>query len=195
MLKVRINIAKLNTTYRRNKALRIQCEMEHVLNHSVYKKKWISLVQAAMDNGSFKKGEKSDMRSFTDAKALFIVMHSGYETLDPINDFVLNIDVDDYFSFKRVIGYTYPSIRGIFINTRYFDKRSNKLCGSNFKHESDHKVGAKHSFYKNKWRKFCICYLSNVAYEDSFDKIYWVQPKPKRKYRSPWRRFLYAIGF
>ncbi len=97
---------------------------------------------------------------------------SGSEVLSQGMDSEMDIEVVPYYSLKRVIGYTYPSIAKIYFNTRYFDQRPNNLIGSNLIHEYGHKLGFSHSFRNTKTRHLSIPYLLNEAYENAHFEIY-----------------------
>ena len=172
MVLVKINTDKLNNRERKQKAILIAKEMEHIFNHSTFRNIFIKTIQKEIDNGNFKKGEKSYLRDTKNAQDLYKFFMNGSEVLNPEANKVIDIFVDDYYTLKGVIGYTYPSINTMFVNTRFFDKRSTKLCGSNITHEYTHKKGAKHSFKRNYYRQFSFSYLMNNIYEMSYELIY-----------------------
>ena len=118
-----------------------------------------------------KSGETSKFKNHFNASIYKMIM-DGAETLDPVIDHELDIYIDDYFSWKPVIGYTYKSTKTIFVNTRYFDKRSTKLVGSNILHEYGHKLGFEHDFNRTARRPYSICYQLSKIYKQCHDQIF-----------------------
>ena len=110
---------------------------------------------------------------------------SGVEELDPDADHTIDIEVDDYYTFKKVIGHTYPNTRTIHTNTKYFDSTDitpgnhhRKQSGSNFLHEYFHKIGFDHDFRATSRRPSSLCYQGNRVYEECWDVL--VAPELKR---------------
>jgi len=169
-IKVKIDASKIESNFRLDKLNIVREEMEEIINSDVFR-------QAVLNIGSIH-GETSAFK--TDIpEQIYQRFMRGSETLSPEVDHELDIYVDDYFSRKRVIGYTYPSIKTIFVNTRYFDKRSTKLIGSNILHEYSHKLGYKHDFKRTKRRSHSVPYKMNEIYEKCYDYLF-PQPKPQK---------------
>ena len=96
---------------------------------------------------------------------------SGADRHDETEDNVINLYVDDYYTVKKVVGYTLLSSKYIRVNTKYFDTNSNKRVGSNLLHEYGHLVGFSHDFRRTARRPFSICYQLNKAYEECHDRL------------------------
>jgi len=111
----------------------------------------------------------------------------GAEVLDPEVDYEIDIYVDDYYSLKKVIGYTYRNTKYQYVNSRYFDKRSTKLIGSNVLHEYGHKLGFGHDFRRTKRRPFSVCYQLNDIYEECYDQLMGNLPQRIKKCYRSWR--------
>lgn len=82
----------------------------------------------------------------------------GSETLNPDSTYVMNLEITTYYSWKNVIGYTYPNINGIFVNTRYFDNFYLSSIAGNFFHEWTHKLGFDHDFNSTRRRPYSVPY-------------------------------------
>lgn len=141
--------------------------MNIVLNHEIFHKVLLDI----LDNSPYGSGELSDFK-YWNPKDLIEYFFDGSEKLSPIKDGVMNIDLDDYYTIKKVIGYTNKNTPTIFTNTKYFDKRTSKLIGSFFCHEYGHKKGFDHHFFNTKVRQFSLSYLLNVAYEKAWELIF-----------------------
>lgn len=165
--RIEIDGRKLNNAARITKARLVQDEMELVINSDHFKHALIK----KLDRRPYHLGEKSQ---FKDAlpEEIYLHLRRGAEVLSPKNDFIWQIEIDDYFSLKRVIGYTLQNIKTIFVNTRYYDKFGSKKIGSNICHEQGHKLGFKHDFWNTKNRGNSLCYLLNEVYEEVWEIMF-----------------------
>lgn len=179
-LTINVSYEKLNTKERRTKAAYATSKMEVVINSVAFKNIFIR----TLENRDYANGELSLWKDQTPI-AIYNHFMSGAETLSPTKDNKMDIDIDDYYTWKRVIGYTYRNISTIFVNTKYFDKRGPKLIGSNICHEYGHKIGWDHDFRRTKRRKDSLCYLLNEIYEYAYDSVY---PEEKEPVKRPRRR-------
>lgn len=176
MIKVTINPEKLDTQKRKLKAFEIEREMELILNSSEFKARVLRL--------SFLDGELSAWRQKSNLDIYDHIM-SGAETLSPEVDYELDLSLDDYYSVKKVIGYTYPNTATVYTNTKYFDSddispdyHHRKQSGSNFLHEYFHKLGFSHDFSNTKRRPRSLCYQGNRIYEECWDML--IAPQLKK---------------
>lgn len=165
--KVVVNAEQYNTPQRRTKASIVEYEMNTIIPSDVFKETFIEL----LDERNYQEGELSQWR-FATPEEIYVHLLRGKEVLNHEADNTWQIVVDDYYTFKRVIGYTYPDIHTIFTNTKYLDNYSSKLLGSNYTHEQGHKLGFNHDFKNTARRADSLCYLLNEAYERSWDIIY-----------------------
>ena len=166
-MEVLIDGSKLNTKERQDKALLVQAEMKRVLNHENFKENLLYLLRTR----NYAEGELSEWRHHS-PESIYEYLMDGSEILHPEKDGVLNLWVDDYYSFKKVIGYTTRSDDYIYSNTKYLDHRSAKMVGSNYVHEWGHKKGFSHDFRSTSRRRNSLCYLLNIAYETTWDDLY-----------------------
>ena len=187
-MKVLINVEKLDNDLRKTKAIKVAAEMEIIINLQLFKDNFISI----LERSDYRNGELSGWKNKTSLE-IYDHFMSGAETLTPQKDGVMNIEVDDYYTFKSVFGYTMEHIPTIFTNTKYFDVNTTKEIGSNFCHEWGHKIGFDHDFKSTYRRNFSLCYLLNLIYEKTYNqhfglivddqKIYC-----KRKWYAPWKK-------
>ena len=70
----------------------------------------------------------------------------------------LDIKVKMYYSWKNVIGYTYPSTIWTYINRRYFRRWAPKYIARNIFHEAMHNCGFTHSKKRHSLRKHSAPY-------------------------------------
>jgi len=176
LTKINIDASRLDTNERKEKIEQVAVEMHQIVNSRIFQDKVHTMK---------KWGETSKYKDASNQRIYKMIM-DGAETLDPIVDNEMDIFIDDYFSWRRVIGYTKKNIKTIFVNTRYFDKRGTKLIGSNIMHEYGHKLGFGHDFYATDRRPFSICYQLNNIYEECYDRLFgYTLSKIKVCYR-PW---------
>jgi hypothetical protein len=174
----KINITTIDfSPKRQEKVNSIQREMEVIINSELFKDKILSMRNPI--------GELSDWRN-KQKKEIYDHILSGKETLNPQMDNVLDITIQSYFSWKNVVGYTYPNTLTIYTNTKYFDSTNltqefhhRKMSGSNFIHEYGHKLGFSHDFYSTSTRPYSLCYLLNDIYEQCWDSL--IAPKLEKK--------------
>lgn len=186
MVKVFIDVSEMDQ-WRHEKCLQIQKEMEIIYNSNMFKELFMAMKPV---------GELSEWRHEERLPELFNYLMSGATRLQPNQDNVINFYLDDYYKrFSSTVGYTYPDVNKIWVNTKYFDSFSNKYAGSNLAHEMMHKLGCDHDFNSTARRPYSIPYLMNDIYEkchdilitgasDSDPECEWV----KVCYR-PWYRF------
>lgn len=177
MVRLRIDSSRMDTMERRLKLATVAEEMHQVLNSTFFRDKVLQIK---------KWGERSPWKDKSNMEVYQKIM-SGAEVLSPKPDKELFIIVDDYWSPKKVIGYTYPNTETVYVNTRFFDKRHRALIGSNLLHEISHKLGFSHDHKATKARPFSVSYQLNKAYEAAYSKIYNVYPVKKSVGRRSWR--------
>ena len=98
--------------------------------------------------GKTYKGKKTfvDNGGFTNAQ-IYKKILEGAEKLTPSKNNTMDLHLEAYRESANVIGYTMPSIKKVFVNTRYLDKASFKpnQVAMNLTHEWLHKLGFKHA--------------------------------------------------
>ena len=91
-----------------------------------------------------------------------------------------------------------PKKKWMYVNTKFYDCRSNKKVGSNIVHEYTHTLGFRHDRRRTKRRPHSVSYLMNRIFEECYDHIIGSQASlvkiklPKRRFwhrtRYEWRR-------
>lgn len=77
----------------------------------------------------------------------------------------VKIDIEMYYSLKRVLGYTLPNAKREWINRRYMKSWGVCDLGSLLAHETSHKVGYGHSHSATKTRPQSVPYTINRVFE------------------------------
>ena len=163
-MKFNIDLSGLNKT-RKAKARIVITEMDKVINSSLFEE---NLYNKLHDSSLI--GETSNW-GFIDALSIVEQFMSGGETLSPLMDKEMDMKILPWYSWRHIVGFTYANVEWIKVNTKYFDKNSYKLIGSNFVHEYGHKVSFSHEPRGKDMRK-SICYILNEAYEETHDKLF-----------------------
>lgn len=177
LTKITIDASRLDTQERIDKINDVAIEMHTVVNSRLF-------MDAVLRMN--KKGERSVYKDLSNAEVYKMIME-GSEILDPVKDHELDIFIDDFFSMKRIIGYTKRNIKTIFVNTRFFDKRHRCLIGSNILHEASHKLGFGHDFRSTPDRPFSVSYQLNGIYETCYRKIFNIHPYLKTVTKRNWK--------
>jgi len=153
--RINLDATKMNSEERALKLEEVATQLHQILNSTMFRDLVLKMR---------KTGERSKWKDATNSEIYNRIM-SGADRYSDVEDNVLDIFVDDYYTFKKVIGYTKASSKYIYVNTKFFDGRSNKKVGSNILHEYGHLVGFSHDFRSTADMPNSICYLLNDIYE------------------------------
>ena len=82
----------------------------------------------------------------------------------------VRIDTEMYRTNKRVLGYTLPSAKKVWINRRYMLEWNVCDLGSLLAHEASHKIGYKHDYQATKRRSNSVPYSINFAFKSCCSK-------------------------
>tara|TARA_R110000868_G_C10972634_1_gene770608 strand:- start:902 stop:1492 length:591 start_codon:yes stop_codon:yes gene_type:complete len=176
---IKLDATKMNSEDRKKKMAQVAQEMHTVINSSIFRDQILKL--KPFD------GERSKYKNLSNMEVYKMIIH-GADIHEPQMDYELDIFVDDYYTWKKVIGYTKPRVdRIIRVNTKYFDKRHTVDIGSNILHEYGHLMGFGHDFFYNDERPSSICYQFNKAYENAYKKLFNLQTAPVRVCSRPWK--------
>lgn len=77
----------------------------------------------------------------------------------------IEIDVEMYYTVKRVLGYTLPTAKKEWINRRYMLSWNVCDLGSLLAHETSHKIGYGHDFKPTKRRPSSVPYTINRVFK------------------------------
>lgn len=151
---------KMDVKERADKLGEVAWELHQILNSTMFRDKLLKLSMTQ------KNGERSKWKDATNME-IYRRLMSGADRFNETEDNVINLYVDDYYTIKNVIGYTTLNSKYIYVNTKYFDTRSNMLVGSNILHEYGHQVGFSHDFWNTPQRNNSLCYQLNRIYEET----------------------------
>jgi hypothetical protein len=82
----------------------------------------------------------------------------GQEVLNRGIDNTMNLNLDSYFQDTRVIGYTYPSVMTVWMNTKFMNQRTAAKVTETLMHEWLHKLGFGHAAKPTPERPFSVPY-------------------------------------
>lgn len=84
---------------------------------------------------------------------------SGIEKLHPEENNAMDVEIELYSDFEsKVLGYTYPRSKRIWMNTKYFNKHTAPEVAGHLTHEWLHKLGFDHERERNEDRKYSVPY-------------------------------------
>lgn len=176
---IKMDSTRMDSEFRKNKMNQVATEMHTVINSSIFRDQILKMKPF--------KGERSKYKDLSNMEVYQMIMH-GADIHEPQIDYELDIFVDDYYTWRKVIGYTKPSVdRIIRVNSKFFDGRHTMKVGSNILHEYSHLMGFSHDFYDNEDRPFSISYQLNVAYENTYKKLFNLQTAPVKVCKRDWR--------
>lgn len=104
---------------------------EKVINSERFKSKLLKL-------------KLTNTKRFTNQQ-IYDMMMTGAENLEPIEDKEVDVFISMYYKNNRTVGYTYPSTRETWVNSKFFNLYEPADIGCNLIHEWLHKLGFDHS--------------------------------------------------
>lgn len=87
------------------------------------------------------------------------------ETLTPEKNGVMDLELELIYEDSRTIGYTYPDIKRIYINRKFFDQFTPYQVADNLFHEWLHKIGFDHDHQFNHDRIHSVPYAIGYMIE------------------------------
>jgi hypothetical protein len=104
-------------------------------------------------------GQKTfvDNAGYTNAQVYQKILE-GAESLQPTRDNTLNAEIELYYAATNIVGYTYPSSKRIWINTKYFTNYTDAGVAHNLFHEWMHKLGFNHETSWSESRDYSVPY-------------------------------------
>lgn len=76
----------------------------------------------------------------------------------------VKVDIETYYTLKRVLGYTLQGVDKIWVNKKYMSAWGSCELGSLLAHESSHKAGYTHDFKATARRPNSVPYSVNTAF-------------------------------
>lgn len=124
-----------------------------ILNHTYNGKKTF------VDNGGF-----------TNAQ-IYTKILEGAEKLQPAKNNAMDLEIELYYEATNTIGYTYPSSKRVWMNTKYFNNYKPKNVSSNLVHEWLHKLGFGHATSYSTSRDYSVPYAIGYLVEELAGKL------------------------
>lgn len=144
-------------------------------------KKAIAAIKAVIGTDEFKErvlnfrynGSKkfNNNNGLTNAQ-IYKKILQGSEKLTPGIDGEMDLFLETYYTSANVIGYTKPSIKTIFMNTRYLDQFATNKIAMNLTHEWLHKLGFGHASEATSSRPYSVPYGVGYIMRDLVAKYY-----------------------
>lgn len=82
----------------------------------------------------------------------------GAETLYPVKNNALDVELELIFENSTTIGYTYPNSPRIWMNLKYFNNYTPRDIAANLMHEWLHKIGFTHASSRTAERPYSVPY-------------------------------------
>lgn len=82
----------------------------------------------------------------------------GAEKLRPTKNNTMDMEVELYYAATSTVGYTYPNVTKIWVNTKYFNSNPVTSVAANLMHEWMHKLGFKHATSYSVSRDYSVPY-------------------------------------
>lgn len=96
------------------------------------------IILPIMESGHF-----VDNLGYTNEEIYKILLEAS-EKLNPGIDHKMDLDLELYYSYKNTVGYTYPNVMRIWMNTKFFNVYTPSEVAGNVFHEWTHKLGFVH---------------------------------------------------
>jgi ribosomal protein L21 len=146
---VNLNLNKFNST-QEDKVLEAADLIKKVVASEEFKKKVLSYKY---------RGKKAfnDNAGLSNAQ-IYKKIIEGSEKLRPGKDNEMDLDLEVYKENNNTVGYTYPSVIRVWMNSKYLNKNSPAKVTTNMMHEWLHKLGFKHDVKATPDRKHSVPY-------------------------------------
>lgn len=110
-------------------------------------------------------------RSFIDNKGLsndqiYQILLDASEDLLPEVDHQMDLELELYSSWSNTVGYTYPNVLKIWMNTKYFNVYTPSEVAGNIFHEWTHKLGFEHAQSYSESRDHSVPYAIGYLIRD-----------------------------
>lgn len=106
-----------------------------------------------------------DNKGLTNAE-IYQKLLDGREDLKPEVDHEMDLELELYYSWRNTVGYTYPNILRIYMNTKYFDPYTPAEVAGNVFHEWTHKLGFTHASSYSASRDSSVPYAIGYLIEE-----------------------------
>lgn len=97
---------------------------------------------------------------------------AGAERLNPTKNNTMDMEVHLYTDYdSTVIGYTWPRTYKIWMNSKYFNRRSPAQIAGTLVHEWLHKIGFGHDYHVTRHRKYSVPYAVGNLVEEIAERL------------------------
>lgn len=116
-------------------------------------------------------------RAFVDNRGLtneqiYKKILEGSESMNPGNNYRMDVELELYYQATTTIGYTYPNTTRIWMNTKYFNNYTPVSVSDNLMHEWMHKLGFDHAASYSPSRDFSVPYGIGYLVEELAAQYY-----------------------
>lgn len=98
-----------------------------------------------------------DNGGFTNAQ-IYQKILEGAESLQPTRNNTIDAEIELYYAATNIVGYTYPSSKRIWVNSKYFTSYTAAGVAHNLFHEWMHKLGFNHASSWSESRDYSVPY-------------------------------------
>lgn len=98
-----------------------------------------------------------DNGGFTNAQ-IYQKILEGAEALQPTRNNTIDAEIELYYAATNIVGYTYPSSKRIWVNSKYFTSYTAAGVAHNLFHEWMHKLGFNHATTWSESRDYSVPY-------------------------------------
>jgi hypothetical protein len=118
------------------------------------------------------KGKKTfvDNGGLTNAQ-IYQKILEGSEMLNPGKNNSMDLELEAYRENNITVGYTYPSVIRVWMNTKFLNANTPALVTTNMMHEWLHKLGFKHDVKNTPSRKYSVPYAIGYLVRDLAKKM------------------------
>ncbi len=107
-------------------------------------------------------------------RVLYAKILDGVEKLYPYQNNAMDVEVELYADFEsKVMGYTYPRTRRIWMNTKYFNRHTTPEIAGHLVHEWLHKLGYDHERQLSPRRRYSVPYAVGTIVKKIGRQIEW----------------------
>lgn len=112
----------------------------------------------------------ADNKGRTNAQ-IYQTILDGAETLQPTKNNRMDLEVELYYASNSTVGYTYPSSKRIWVNTKFFNQYAANSVAGNLFHEWLHKLGYTHDASVTAKRPYTVPYAVGYIMRDIAKKF------------------------
>ena len=117
-------------------------------------------------------------------RQIYKLLLKGTERLLPYENNAMDVEVELYTDYRsKVLGFTLPRSRRIWMNRKYFYKHTPAEVASHLTHEWLHKLGFHHEKERTEDRKFSVPYAIGYIVKDLARELEYEDYNQERSYK------------